>query len=279
MSATINWSTFANSDAASFNIYRAITGFVIPFPNSLASGDSLALAAMSSLQQLVRFTAVDIDSIVAAINSQAKGVKAIKNQAGTGVFVRCIAVDDPKLKVLPCTAATKLSLAAGPIGPRGSFQQIGSVAAVLGQTAYSFADPDGDATDFYHITSVSAGVESIPSQDLQPVITPASVCVIEGRITDAQNNPVVGACVKASVEIPVGISDNTGLSKKPVQVLTDYLGRWSLYFVQNQLVLFQIEAIGYNQVIRVPQASFILFEDLKPVDTAYFDVDPQPGEL
>jgi hypothetical protein len=58
---------------------------------------------------------------------------------------------------------------------------------------------------------------------------------------------------------------------------TDVLGRWSMIVQQNQLLLLNIEAIGYNEVIQVPEAPFILFNQLKPVKDYQFSLQGDPN--
>lgn len=264
---TISWNVFDDSTPDSFNVYRAITGLEINFPNSLAVGNILLFQATTKDLQKLTVTATDIDSIVTLLNA-GKGIKATKY--GTKILVRCTARENPKIKIQPCSFAANAGVASGLYAPKQNFELIGNVPFVLNQSTYSFSDAEGDPLDWYHITALTGSDESVPSIDQQPIIAPPDLCVVEGRITDLQNNPVVGVLVDARIEIPVGEVENTGIVIPNITTLTDCLGRWSLPLLRNQLVLFQIEAIGYNEVLAVPDAPFALFKDLKPVDDHLF---------
>lgn len=272
----INWSTFDDSAVDSFNIYRAVTGLVVTFPNSLQSGDVLQFAATSPTVQKVTFSATDINSVAGAINAQAKGLTAAVNQAGTTLFIRCGAAENPKLKLYPCTFLTHTSQAVRIVVPKLEFSLLASVPGVLAPSSYSYTDADGDPLDWYYITSVKSSVESIPSIYQKPVITPEAVCTVEGRIIDVQNNPIRDAEVRVSPIGGVDSSDDAGIVTPAICAFTDDYGRWSLPLLQNQQLLFQIPAIGYNQVCAVPAQSFCLFENLSPVNDYYFSPTGEP---
>lgn len=269
MNITLKWTAFADTVADSYKLYKAITGFSIPFPNSLIIGNQFIFAATSPDRQVVTLTGTSISQVAANLNA-AKGIQATPNQAGTALLVRCTARDNPKLKLYACTALTSLGMVPSLIGPKENFQLLTTIPFVSGTFEYSYIDVDGNALDYYHLTTVDGSTESLPTQDLQPVLTPESVCIIEGRIIDSQNNPIVGAEVKAQIQVPVGVSDNSGIRTGVKTVITDSLGRWSIPILQGQLVLFQIEAIGYNNVVAVPATPFVLFKDLIPVDDHVF---------
>jgi hypothetical protein len=112
--------------------------------------------------------------------------------------------------------------------------------------------------------------------DQQSFIVPESLCMVEGRITDLQNSPVVGAEVSASILVPVHATSNTGLSTPEITTITDELGRWSMPLIQGQQVLFLIPSIGYNQVVTLPTTSAVLFNELKPVNDYYFSTTGDP---
>lgn len=271
MTNKVRWNVFADADVDSFNVYRAITGITVGFPNSLVVGDKLVFAAASSQMQTVTLGAAvpTIDTVLADINAQAQGLKATKS--GTNLYVRCTARDNPKLKLYACSFLTNTSQAVRIVVAKLEWVTIAPVPFVIGQVAYEYDDVAGDPLDWYHITSVKTGVESVPSQDQQALIVPEDFCVIEGRVVDLQNNPIANAEVKASVMVPVGMTSNAGIAKRCKSVVTDELGRWNLPILQGQQILFQIPVVGYNQVILVPAQDFILFKDLKPVDDYNFD--------
>lgn len=270
---TLRWNTFDDAAPDSFNVYRSFVGLTIDFPNDLAVGDKLIFAVTSETRQTITLARTTIAQVVEDINAQAHGLVATKNTANTKLFLRATASVNPKLKLYPCAFLTNTDQAVRLIGPKSEFSLVGNVPFVAGTSEYSFEDADGDSLDFYHLTTVTGSDESIPSIDLQPIVIPAEVCTVEGRVIDGQNRPIVSVVVKATVVIPVGMEQNSSIIPTPVQILTDSLGRWSLSFIRCQLVLFQIEAVGYNQVVSIPNLSAALFRDLKPVDDYVFDRD------
>jgi hypothetical protein len=267
---TVKWNTFVDSDVDSFNIYRSITGLSITFPNSLQTGDVFQFAATSPTVQKVTIGATDINSVAAAINAQAKGLTATVSQSGLVLFIRCTAKERARLKLYPCTFLTHLSIPVSIIVPRSNFVLLANVAFVPAPSAYSYSDLDGNPLDWYHITSVKSSIETIPSIDQKPIITPESVCTVEGRVIDVQNNPIVGAEVRASPIGGVETSDNSGLVTPGIVAYTDDYGRWSMPLIQGKRLLFEIASIGYSQVCVVPSQSFCLFQNLEPVDSYYF---------
>jgi hypothetical protein len=277
MSVVIKWSTFEDSNADSFNIYRAITGITISSTNSLVIGDQLTFSATSSTVQKITLTATTLSSIATQINTQAKGLKATVNAGNTLLFLRCTARDNPKLKLYPCTFLTHTGTSVRTIVPRLEFSAIASVPFVASPpTDYSYSDLDGDPLDYYHITSVVGSVESVPSLDQAPLITPESLCVVEGRVIDFQNNPIVNAEVTAATIGGVELSDNSALRTEGVSTSTDELGRWSLPVLRGTMLLLQISSIGYNQVVKIPDQASVLFEDLELTEDHYFTPSGDP---
>lgn len=271
MSATLKWNAYADAAPDSFNVYRAVTGVVISFPNSIAAGDVFLFQATNrDVQRVTINSAATIDDVANSINQKAKGLKATKSEDGTKLFLRCTAKQNPKLKIQPCSFAANAGISSGLYTAQKEYDLVDTVVFVPDQFYYEFLDVDGDRLDWYRISSVTGGMESLPSIAAQPIIAPPSLCVVEGRISDMQNNPIAGAVVQAKVEVPLGSTDNTGLTLPGITTETDALGRWSLPLIRSQLVLFQIEAIGYNEVLVIPDASYALFKDLKPANDHLF---------
>jgi hypothetical protein len=278
MTNKVRWHVFDDADVDSFNVYRAITGLTVTFPNALQSGDKLTFAATSPQQQTVtlRPDAPSIDTVLADINSQAKGIEASKSTDNTELFIRCTAKTNPKLKLFSCSFLTHLGEQPRIIVAKLEWSVVGNVLFEEGTSAYGFDDENGDPLDWYHVTSIKDSVESIPSQDQQALLVPEDFCVVEGRIVDIQNNPISGAEVKASIMIPVGTSDNAGITVQSKSMVSDSLGRWNLPILQKQQVLFEIPAIRYNQVVEIPEQPYILFKDLKPLNDHYFAPAGEP---
>jgi hypothetical protein len=280
MSQTLKWYQYSDSDAVSFNVYRSIMGFKVPFPNSLEVGDVLIFSATSRDIQRVTISSTSIAAVAENINNQASGLKATVGTNGTDLYIRTTS-KEPKLKLYPCTFLTNVGIAPAVFFPQTNYVLLTNITAYPAQNLYTYTDPDGDPLDFYYVTSLTATVESIPTIALQGVVAPADLCVIEGRVIDFQNNPVPSAVIKASTIAPVNHSGNSADAVTPkgeIRFLTDLLGRWSMVVQQNQLLLLNIEAIGYNEVIQVPLAPFILFNQLVPVKDYLFSIsgDPNP---
>lgn len=270
---TVLWSSYDDSTATSFKVYRAITGISVTFPNSLNTGDVLIFSATSQTIQKVTIGATDIASVANAINAQAKGLQATVSQSGLVLFIRCTSSNNPKLKLYPCNFLTDTSTSLQIIVPKLNFVNITTVSATPAPANYSYSDLDGDPLDWYYVTSIVSSTESIPSIYQSPLVTPESLCVVEGRVKTIQNSPIVGAEVRAS---PIGgteTSDNSGLVSPPIVATTDSYGRWSLPVLQGSQLLFQVPSIGYNQVVEVPAQSSVLFQNLVPVNDYYFSPD------
>lgn len=270
MSTTVYWSTFLGADCDSFNLYRAMTGIAVEFPNSLQVGDQLIFSATTTTVQTVTLTATDIDGVAVAINA-AKGVKATKSQSGAFLYIRATAnTPDAKFKLLPCTFATHIGETPRLVPPRTEFEPLFSQPRLVDTFDYGYPDADGDASDWYHITSVSGAVESIPSLDMQALPTPDPFCVVEGRVTDLQNRPVVGVEVRVQSLPPPHITSNAGLITTEVVATTDSYGRWAVALLQGQSVLFRIPAVSYNNTVTIPAQRYILFKDLVPTSNDFY---------
>lgn len=278
----LGWTAFIDADPDSFNVYRAITGVTVTFPNAIATNDIFIFQATNRDTQKITIGASDIASVAATINAAGRGVRATVSQSGTELFIRLTAGGGAKLRIMPCSFATHGSIPVGIYAPKQNFVVVGNVPFVADTYAYTYADADGDPLDWYYITSVTSDVESLPSIYQQALIPAPDLCVVEGRITDMRNAPIVGVLVDAHVQIPGDVQiENTGVVTRNIQTLTDNLGRWSLPLTQGQLVLFQIEAIGYNEVLSIPAASSALFESLTPDDGGDFTPggDPIAGAM
>jgi hypothetical protein len=266
MSTTIGWSIPTTNPPDSFNLYRAITGIVVAWPNSLVTGDQLVFAATSPDLQRVTITGTDIDTVITNINTQANGLVATELNDTDGIILRCNALIEPKLKLSACTFLTHTGIAPQIIAPQSDYVEITSVSFVADTYTYSYTDLDGDPTDWYTITSVTGGVESVQSVPLQSLLQLANLCAIEGRVTDMQNTPLAGAEVKATMMIPDDAALTNGITYQPVTTVTDEHGRWSISLLQGQLVLFEIPSIRYNQAVIIPSQSYATLAQLAPLD-------------
>ena len=263
MSTSVYWSTFLGADCDSFKLYRAITGLAVEFPNSLQVGDKLVFAATTQVVQTVTLTGTTATTVASNIKAVAVGVKETVSQSGRVVFIRATASGpDAKFKLLACTFATNTGETPRLITPRTEFELLTTQPRITDTFDYTYIDDDGDASDWYHITSVSGSTESIPSLDMQALPTPDPFCVVEGRVTDLQNRPVVGAEIRVQSLPPPHISSNAGLVTTELVTLTDSYGRWSIPLLQGQSVLFRIPAVSYNNTVTIPAQRYVLFKDL-----------------
>ena len=273
----INFDTFYNSTATSFNIYRSVPGFVLAYPNGLQVGDTITFCATSPVQQSITFTAVDKASVVSQFNAQAKGAFAALSSDGASVIFRVVARCNPKFRLYPCTFATDVGQTPRTIVPGLEWAVIGTVTPVSGTYSYSASDVDGTQYDMYKVTSVVGSTESLPSLAQLPQLGTAELCAVEGRIADSQNRPVVGLKVRAEIRIPMASTCEHGIDGDQREVFTDAYGRFTIYLSQCRIYLFQIPAIGYNQTVQIPDAASVNFLDLCPTTKAQFSPfgDPQ----
>jgi hypothetical protein len=272
MSVTLNWNPFKDTAVDAYHVFRSITGFSIPFPNNLQVGAQLIFAATIPSRQIITLTSTDMQSVVAQINAQAKGIVASAAIAGpAAILIRCTATVNPVLKTFPCTALTQLGIQPKIYGPRQNFVDIGIVPFVSITQSYTFTDRDGVNTDWYYLKTIKNLLFSLPTVALQPSITPPTSCVIEGRVIDLSNNPIVGAEVTAQIAVQGGNHNNAGIVTGAITALTDSLGRWSMSLPQCAFVQFVIPATGYNQAVHIPPVSAALFKHLRPVNDDAWD--------
>lgn len=257
------WFSYLDATCPYFNVYRSITGIAIPFPNGLTIADQLIFSATSTTKQTISFTAVDIDSVVHAINAQGKGVAASKSHDGTKVFIRCTARKKAKLKLFNSSFLAHTGLTPQIIVPALQWVNVGNVARLDHTYNYTYADPDGDPLDWYHITSMGAP-ESIPSVALQPFIPLELMTVVEGRLTDAQNNPAEYAEIRAKLEMIEETGEHQAMVKPVIETKTDKYGRFSLPLVRCKTYLLQIPSLTYSETITLPDKDAVNLLDLVP---------------
>lgn len=280
MSTNLKWYKFDDTDATEYRVYRSIHGFKVAFPNSLMVGDELIFSATNKDIQKVLISSTDIGAIANNINNQAKGLRADVAANGYELLIRTIADTNPKLKLYKCSFLNNAGIVPGLISPATVWEKIATIPLVSDQTTYEFEDVDGFALDYYKVSSATDVIEHIPSVSQQSVIAPEDSCVIEGRVIDNSNRPVIGAEVRVGIKVPVGVQQNSGIlapNAGTKTVFTDEIGRWSVPVLRNQLYLFQIPVIGYNEVIQTPDAPFILFRQLVPVKDHLFSISGEPN--
>jgi hypothetical protein len=273
MSAFYGWREFGVQQD-SYKIFRAITGFEITFPNTLAIGDYLLTQVKGTELQKITLTGATAAAVSADINSQAQGIRADVTLAGN-ILVRAASVDDPFFRTLSSPVLTKLSMSPASYRPRENFVLVGTLPGTpmtfeYGDTEldYSFTDQDGSQElDWYYHTSILGSEESAPS--IATTALPQSgMCVIQGQLKIKAGRNVV---VSAKLEIPPKLDANSlWIDKEATKTITDSQGRFAIQVPRSNLTLFQIDAIGYNEVIFVPDEPFALLKDLQPVNDHLF---------
>lgn len=268
----LRWYNYGTTPPTSFNIYRAVTGLVVEFPGGLVSGDKLVFSATSPTIQTIAIGSVAIDSVVALINAKAKGIVASKSTSGDKLYLRCTAEAGAKFKLLPCDFSYNTEQDARIIGPAMEYELIDSIPYVSGQDAYEYADNTGHPLDWYHITTVTGAVESEASLDFQ-AIQDDGLCIVEGQIVNLSGRGVFNSEVSVKIIVPVqeDTARNQAISQNSISTISDHMGRWRLPLLRSQQVLLQIPAIGYNQVVTVPDQDFVLFKDLIPGNDHYLN--------
>jgi hypothetical protein len=293
MSVALSWNPFNDTAVDSFHVFRSITGFMIPASNSLAPNAQLLFQVNKHETQSIVFPAVDLASIVATINSKAKGLQAAIDTNGD-ILVRRTSFERPVLNILFCSFATQLGLTPGPIGPRQNFIDVGTVPFVSTTASYSFTDADGSSYDWYYLKTLTGSTYSVPTIAVRPQIAQVALCTVEGRVCDASNNPIAGARVRFKLAVPgrgtlkeqgcnwndpwcdPDPANNASDTIEWREVFTDSLGRWVANLQQHQLLLIQIPATNYNEVVKIPDKAAALFGELKPSQDAWFAPTGEP---
>lgn len=272
----VQWFTYANADATKSNLYRSVTGLHARYTGNIVAGDKLVFAATSPALQTITFTGGNIDTVVANINAQGKGIKAKKSDDCRYIFIRCTARTNPRFKLVRCQFATKTNETPRTITPHTEWHQVTETFLTPGEHTYTYYDVDGEPEDWYRLTTTAPDCEeSLPTHPLKAIGANAENCTITGRIQGLDNVDLEGHEVSAEVMGTHGINtaDLSEVSEEKIMTYTDEYGRWSISPIKNQLILLEIPSIGYNEVIRVPDQVYVLFTDLVPVNDHYYSPD------
>jgi len=267
---TIKFAAYTDAEIDEYRVYRSITGFTIPFPNTITSEDQLIISATDPEKQFINFSDTSIAGMQLAINKKLRGLVATPKSDSSALIVRAAATIKPKIKLFSSTFLDNANQEARIIAPRSEYTQVATIPFDGSIEIYAWEDADGDNRDWYYITTVKDGIESLPTYQLQPAIYKPDLCVISGRLTDLQSNPLPG------VELRLGLiakHQPDPITTKDVVITTDELGRFVVAVQQGRLVLFLIEQIGYNEIIRIPAQPFVSFADLVPVNDHFYEQD------
>jgi hypothetical protein len=212
-------------------------------------------------KQYLTVNNTDIDSVV-ALFSQAKGINAFKSADETKIYVRAVA-QHSKIKIYPCKFATHIGINPGYIVENTNFVNIGSLARVNDVLDYSFSDPDGEMFDSYAVSSTKDGSESVLSAKMTPTLATESLCFVAGRVVDSANNPIVGVDVKWRLKISYDkMNSLTFEGNEENHTKTDIYGRFLIAIPRNKQYLLEIESVGYNEVVDIPDQPFANVLDL-----------------
>lgn len=246
---SLEWSVFTDTAVDSFNVYRSIPGWILPFPNGLADGDRLIFSATSPDIQNILIPSSDIDTFVNTINTKARGLVATKSQDETKVYIRATAKKNAKLKTYNCSALKSMGIAPAIYAVGVEWELVDNVLYDQGTVDYLLNDPDGSIYDLYKATSVTGSQESVPSIIVPVIPDNPNLCVLEARFVDPVGKPVQNVMVRATLYVP----EQGGIAVSPVVQNSDAYGRVSMPLLQNRQYLIEIPAIGYNWVVDIPE--------------------------
>lgn len=275
----LNWSTFEDSTASQFIIYRAITGVAITLADTAFQvGDVLKIQLGNAAVQSVTITATDVNSLVSTINDNLDGVLAAKSSDATMLFIRSTATKDAKFRLLPCTFQDHADQEARTIVPALEWVGIHTTTFVPSTYNYVFTDSDGTEFDAYRISSVDSETEeeSLPSITQYPQLGTDLLCAIEGRVCDSTNRPVQSLKIKASPRLMEEHKSDHEISTQTTEAITDVYGRFVIYLPRERVYLLEIPAISYNEVVKVPDQAAVGFLDLIPTLTGRFSPFEDP---
>jgi hypothetical protein len=237
-----------------YNVYRSVPGLVVDFPNALQVGDALRLAVVSPDIQTVTFTGTSAEDFADDINAQVRGLKASASTDGASVALR-LTGGRGRIKFFKSPGLANLGLAPKIVVPRLEFSLVGSVSGTLDpqEDTINFSDETGDILDTYRVTSVTSGVESLPSASFSPQIIGADLCVVEARFITPNGRPIEGVSTRAKLAYP----DGSGVGDSIIEVYSDVYGRVALPLLQGHQYILAIPAIGYNETIDVPKTRWL----------------------
>lgn len=272
----INFDVYTDTTASSFVVYRAMCGISFTIDN-LIVGDVLRFAATSqTIQEITLADVDDIDSIISQL-SDALGVTVTKSDDGNSIFFRCSASEKAKLKLYDCTFLEHIGEEPRTIIPELEFNPVTTITFIPDIFSYAYTDVDGAFLDSYRVTSVVSGVESLPSVTHQPQLGTNTLCAISGRVSDSANRPIKAAKVLAQIRVPSSSFGMQYIDNASFETITDDYGRFILYLMKTELYLLQIEAIGYNETIKVPTFPAVDLLDLEPTQDGRFSPDEDPS--
>jgi hypothetical protein len=269
---TLKWSSYTDANCDTFQIYRAIPGFVIDFPVSGIVGTTLRIQATSPEIQAISISSDTPVGVASELNAGLLGISATVSEDGTQVLVRAKASKGPRIRVYPCTFVDAVpSLSPRIIMPDSEWTLVGSVARAPGTDSYTFEDPDGQFTDSYRLSTVTGAAESVPSVIAKPFIPSPDVCLIEGRLISLGNRPLQNALIRIRPYLAEDSADTALVHGGAIKThRSDTYGRFRLEALQGHCYLLEIPAIGYNQVVEVPETNWVDMTSLASTSQHWF---------
>jgi hypothetical protein len=264
---TLRWAQSPGSDVVQFKLYRSIIGFSAPLAPALA-GKTLSLKINGGALQTFTFDAGDP---VELINEAILYGQAYLSADGLRFFVRSNIRQAPgSVEIAGGTALGDLALTARLITEKSEDELIATVEAAEDvATALCYEDLDGSLSDFYAISAIdSFSVESLKSAYKAAIDFAGPVCTIQGIVVDLRGARVPDAEVKAIIQVPPQYSKQSVVTKDVITVLSGPDGKFNLPLLQKSLVRLEIPAIGYGQMITVPELVSVLLNDLE-AETEY----------
>ena len=256
---TLRWATFPESDTVSYNVWRSIIGFSAPLVD--LTGLSLHIRINGGDVQYFNFTG---PMVVEAINSVIEDGKAYFAQNGRFIIRSNVRKAPGSVEIVGGTALGILNLVPKLITEKSDPELIASITANPDPTTMEvFYDHDGAIEDYYSISTInSISSESMRSPWAQPIQTAGPVCVLEGVIADLQGVRIPDAEIIATIQTPPKKLTMAYITKEPIITRSGPDGRFSLPLLQCALVKLEIPAIGYMQMVTIPERSYILIQDL-----------------
>lgn len=267
MSICIRWGQIKGADVASFKIYRSIVGFIATdAQGSAIDGTDLVLNMNGTGEQTFVFN--DTDSAVTTINQTIEGGHAFDSfQDDTKFLLRSdIKDENGSVEIVGGTAMNALGITPRVITEQSEEDLIHTEPVAEEENAtYEYKDPDGDTEDWYRMTTVdSNGNESRPTEYKQATSDSGALCVVEGMVTDLQGARVPDAVIQAQImDFDQTVIDPTYVSTDVIETLSQSDGRWALPILQNTLVRLVVDAVNYDEYVRIPEKTWVEWTDLE----------------
>jgi len=260
----LRWNLLPESDVANFRIFKSVVGVRLPLltPASLAA-KALLLKVDGGATQTINFDGVT--PLVDRLNAVLVGAAAFTSRASPQHFyIRSNNRSTGSIQILPSSGQVALGTTPRLISEKSESFLIGTVAALPGAENFEFPDPDGTPHDWYSLTTVDRlTYESDKAAFKQAIAFTGNVCVLEGIVVDLRGARLADAEVKATLILyPPSSIQSTQVSTEPVTTLSGPDGRYSLILLQGTTVQLEINSVGFNRNIDVPEKPYAFVSDL-----------------